>query len=813
MSGNDSINGIGTLADPLSAIEYAINTQKSNKIGQYYPDNGPLRRELYPKHCAVFEAGKEYRTRAVISGNRCITPWTPIEMGHATRLCGEILSEPSINVRSWDGDSRCTKQASGVFLTGIEPAFHLVLDNGQYFQCSRKHRVLTREGWLSLAQLMSRANGLRCRRTNSNWKASYGTGNRLCDPLLQPVSDSGQSRLPLLAGAPVLSHYLHRLVGEVERTQKYKHAYQEFGPLSIQDVQQPLVDLCAQFSNPLPYIDALWPIHLLRELQLFANELGQSQRERLSSDRPDLRPEPWLSYQTSNHARRSNSEENLESLQEFGHYGVDYAPLQSCEEFLYDALDTEIVVPFSHPPLIGGSRIIAVVPIGFQPILDFEVEGTHCYESGGLISHNTGKSEGIGVYETVLHLTGRYPPWWKGHRFKSAIKSWVAGDTGKTVKEILQEKFLGPFGSFGTGMLPKDSIVRWTSKAGLADAVDTIYVRHITGGLSMLVLKSYDQKREAFQGSEQHWIMLDEEPPEDIMTECAMRTMETGGFAGGKILLTFTPVNGWTDVVDEFLNTKKRTESHRYLMTITWDDAPHLSEKAKAELLAEIPEYQRQARIYGVPELGSGAIYPFEDDVITCDPFPIPDHWSRIIGLDVGNKTAAVWIAHDRDTDKMYLYSEYYREGAEPSVHASAIKAISGGTGIWIPIYCDPAANQSSQIDGRKILQLFKNEGLDVRKADNTVEAGIMVTYSRFNTGRLKVFKSCPHFLEQRRRYKRKDGKIVKDFDHNLDAQRYALMANPNNYVAKVAQVRKAKKESWSVLAGGRAGANGWMAS
>jgi len=40
------------------------------KIDVYYPEEGPLRRALYPKHLAFFAAGKIHRERAAIAANR-----------------------------------------------------------------------------------------------------------------------------------------------------------------------------------------------------------------------------------------------------------------------------------------------------------------------------------------------------------------------------------------------------------------------------------------------------------------------------------------------------------------------------------------------------------------------------------------------------------------------------------------------------------------------------------------------------------------------------------------------------------------------
>ena len=90
----------------------------------------------------------------------------------------------------------------------------------------------------------------------------------------------------------------------------------------------------------------------------------------------------------------------------------------------------------------------------------------------------------------------------------------------------------------------------------------------------------------------------------------------------------------------------------RSVVMANWDDVPHLSRADKDELYAAIPPYQRGARAGGIPQLGSGAIYPLPENEITVDDFPIPKHWPATYSMDVGwNKTAALWQAWDRDED------------------------------------------------------------------------------------------------------------------------------------------------------------------
>src|SRR5690349_10876157 len=125
-----------------------------------------------------------------------------------------------------------------------------------------------------------------------------------------------------------------------------------------------------------------------------------------------------------------------------------------------------------------------------------------------LAANRVGKTESVGGYETALHLTGIYPEWWKGRRFDRPVRWWAAGDTGQTVREILQMKLMGPPGNWGTGLIRGECVERTVRSPGAADSLQGVYVKHKSGGTSYLLFKSYEQGREAFQGTEQDGILL-----------------------------------------------------------------------------------------------------------------------------------------------------------------------------------------------------------------------------------------------------------------------------------------------------------------
>lgn len=183
--------------------------------------------------------------------------------------------------------------------------------------------------------------------------------------------------------------------------------------------------------------------------------------------------------------------------------------------------------------------------------LMFFKAGKHYKERALIASNRSGKSL-TASWEMALHLTGLYDdfPWWDGKVFDTPIQAWSIGKTHETTRDILQRYLLGPKHDIGTGLIPKDKIIRFTSKPGTPDAIQDVYIRHASGGISELTFKSYVQEVDAFMGTSRHVIHMDEEPDNaNIYSECLTRTMTTDGI----IMCTFTPLHGLSEVVLSFL--------------------------------------------------------------------------------------------------------------------------------------------------------------------------------------------------------------------------------------------------------------------
>lgn len=177
-----------------------------------------------------------------------------------------------------------------------------------------------------------------------------------------------------------------------------------------------------------------------------------------------------------------------------------------------------------------------------------------------MAGNRTGKTEN-GAFETVAHTTGVYRDWWVGRTFDHPIRAWACGKTNETTEEIVMRKLFGrAFKSTSgtwlpdcTGMFPRQSVVldslRWRNGyPGLLNEVDIRY-RDSRSEFSTLKLKAYEQGRGVFEGTAQHWIWLDEEPPQDVYAECLTRLLTTGGL----LVITYTPLDGMTKVTQEFM--------------------------------------------------------------------------------------------------------------------------------------------------------------------------------------------------------------------------------------------------------------------
>jgi len=182
----------------------------------------------------------------------------------------------------------------------------------------------------------------------------------------------------------------------------------------------------------------------------------------------------------------------------------------------------------------------------------FHDTGSNCNQRLLMAGNRIGKSFS-GASETALHLTGLYPEWWQGKRYKQPITAWCGGVSNETVRDILQSELLGTPGdpaASGTGAIPRTNIIKTERKPGVPNAVSIVQVKHITGGTSYLYFKAYEMGPEKWYGRSVDFVWLDELPPSAIYSQAVTRTLDRRGM----VAMTYTPEAGFDRITAQFLN-------------------------------------------------------------------------------------------------------------------------------------------------------------------------------------------------------------------------------------------------------------------
>lgn len=327
----------------------------------------------------------------------------------------------------------------------------------------------------------------------------------------------------------------------------------------------------------------------------------------------------------------------------------------------------------------------------------------------------------------------------------------------------------------------------------------------LTNG-SFIEFMSYEQEMEKFAGTSRHFVMFDEEPPEEIYNECLMRLVDTDG----SYWISMTPLIELTWVENRIFAPWQKGDESIFVLEVNTSENPHVKSEAVDRLTRGLDEDEKATRKTGKFLTRTGLIYgeAFSPRYYDANGNVIPDilganfkrftqGWGHFVCMDHGlvNPTVFLFCCFN-ETGKIVVYDELYISGKEDRlVRDNAKKYKERVERLEVhPLYCvgDPSISRRDPVNGTSVQSEYAEHGIGVALGNNDVSAGIARIQNRFKSRNLFISERCTWTLAEISKYRwdryatsklanrrnKKELPLKKD-DHCMDALRYGVVSRP----------------------------------
>lgn len=401
-------------------------------------------------------------------------------------------------------------------------------------------------------------------------------------------------------------------------------------------------------------------------------------------------------------------------------------------------------------------------------------------------------------------------PWFRSELFQKfpfLKRGRIISDSALVDKNIVQElKFWFPQGRYKTSKAGKHFESSWTTDTGFVFDIMT-----------------YAQDEHEFEGVTLGWAWFDEPPPDKILKATIARMRR-----GGIIFITATPISGSAHLYDLFASGKMQVQVvlregedpvtvERSVFHITADVESackehgvrgHLEHEDIERMVAEYPEEERQARVYGKFAHLIGLVFKnFDRDIHVIKPFNITDRDFVVyhyLDPHPRNPDAGLWVAVDKNGTH-YVVDEFYFQPEDTQDLAMKVKNKNSQYrigGMW----ADPwIFNTDQHLDNDKNLaDKLIDQGLTYLPAPKQRSAADMAIRDALNyqtvggqvriPPKLYIFETCERLIWEMEHYRwaewkgrtgedrdRKEKPVDKD-DHEIENLGRALVSNHQFY-------------------------------
>jgi phage terminase large subunit-like protein len=316
---------------------------------------------------------------------------------------------------------------------------------------------------------------------------------------------------------------------------------------------------------------------------------------------------------------------------------------------------------------------------------------------------------------------------------------------------------------------------------------------------SFIEFMSYDQELDKFAGTSRHFTHFDEEPPQDIYTECKARLIDTGG----SWWMTMTPVEGMTWIHDDIYEPGKRDPTNLIsVIEVDMSENPYLAPTEIQSFISGLSEEDRLSRVHGkFVQMGGLVFKKFDPKIHVIDPMLPPLDWAWYASLDHGFNNPTAWLWHAVSPDGVVVtFDEHYESERTVEYHAAMVHARDAEHGRVPDVYVgDPAIRQHTGVTADSVQTAYSNLDIPIVLGNNDVKIGIskMSQYLEVNTVKNKpnwfITRNCTNLIRemQRLRWKtyaskkmandrNKQDEIHKKNDHAPDSARYFFTFLPD---------------------------------
>ena len=402
--------------------------------------------------------------------------------------------------------------------------------------------------------------------------------------------------------------------------------------------------------------------------------------------------------------------------------------------------------------------------------------------------NRAGKSV-TGMYELNLACLGLHParPVDRFPKWRPPVTAWLASDS--------HQKNRTSFVPILKRLIPRKD---WNPIVGPRGE---FFGNRYSNG-SLMEGKSYDAKRESFQGPEIVITQLDEEPSEGIFDECIAR----GETCDGIVLLTMTAMRGMSWPYRRLYlpgqDPEKSKEMGVECFKLSALDSPWISDAKKRKLKALYSSDDYRIRVLGEFVHREGLVYDFVESVHVVEPFEhLPGNVNVYEVMDPGHHHWAYGFFAVYPDGKITQFDELHFAGATPTMIQEAVKVKREMWGYKEPHTEVIADSHSWAVDEKAILstadQLERGRyPLKLRPGSKDHMAGIyrVREYMRFEKDSLgrpgipffRVTRNCTMTIYEFQNYMWKnttpglsDDRTSKKDDHQMDCIKYLVLDLP----------------------------------